>query len=96
MSDNEDNKPEGEQEPEEPRTFLKQEQIIESLSLIQRTAGTYFLESYPFCRWTLLRLLDIEFRGEGNPGTRRPSETVHPPSKPQHQQKRHPRRLHDR
>jgi hypothetical protein len=39
MSDNEDNKPEGEQEPEEPRTMIKQEQIVESLSLIQRTAG---------------------------------------------------------
>lgn len=40
MSDNEEPPAEGEEVPEEePRLFLKQEQIVEGLSLLQRTAG---------------------------------------------------------
>jgi hypothetical protein len=46
MSDNEGEQQPGAEvepvpEPEEPRTFLKQEQINEGLSLIARTAGKY-------------------------------------------------------
>lgn len=42
MSDNDEVKDPEQQEPvepEDPRTTIKQEQIVEALSLIQRTAG---------------------------------------------------------
>lgn len=50
MSDNEEPRdgdvPAEEVEPEEPRNFLKQEQITEALSLIQRTAGKFLLSLF--------------------------------------------------
>lgn len=39
MSDNEEQEKGEEVEQEEPKVFLKQEQIVEGLSLLQRTAG---------------------------------------------------------
>lgn len=70
MSDNGEPK-EGEEvpevEPEEPRNFLKQEQITEALSLIQRTAGKYYSLIVLFRR-SLIRLQYFELGREGNLG----------------------------
>lgn len=62
MSDNEGEQQPGAEgepvpEPEEPRNFLKQEQIVEGLSLITRTAGkfSYVSQSQMF-RWSFIRL----------------------------------------
>jgi len=60
MSDNEaeplTGEPVPEAEPEEPRNFLKQEQINEALSLITRTAGKIKKSNLNAFRWTFIRL----------------------------------------
>jgi hypothetical protein len=45
MSDADPNEPgQEEQEPEDPRTTIKPETVVEGLSNIQRTAGKFYFE----------------------------------------------------
>ena len=87
MSDNEEPK-DGEVpevEPEEPRNFLKQEQLVESLSLVQRTAGNLPSTNF-FGRWPFIRLQHFELGREGNSRVGRITEALHSPLQCQPQQ----------
>jgi hypothetical protein len=85
MSDNEGDKEQvPEVEPEEPRTFLKQEQINDALSLIARTAGN---SSIPYqSRRTFIRLQHSQSRRKRNLRAWRPPSTLRAPVQPESQQ----------